>query len=368
MYAQRLSRLKQVMQDQEFNAIALNPGQSLFYLTGLSFHLMERPVVGLFSAAMDPILILPALERARAEACPLPLKLFSYDEDEDSRRQAFREALKHSRLDKARVGLEPLRMRLLEYQYLEISAPNTRFEPAGQIFQSLRISKDDQEIEAMQKAVEIAETAFRATLPTITGGQTERQIANELTIQLLRAGSEPELPFEAIVASGPNSALPHATPSSREIQSGDLIIIDWGARWEGYVSDITRTVAIGDISPRLRQIHAHVLEANQAGRAASLPGSQTNQIDRAARQMIEQAGFGEYFIHRTGHGIGLEAHEAPYISSDDTTPLEAGMAYTIEPGIYLPEEGGVRIEDNVVITDEGHICLTSLDRNLYEVL
>jgi Xaa-Pro dipeptidase len=367
MYAQRVSRLQQIMQNQEFDALALNPGQSLFYLTGLSFHLMERPVVGIFSSTSDPILILPELERARAESCPLPLKLFSYSENEDSRRKAFQDALKAGGLTQSRIGLEPLRVRLLEYHYLEMSAPKARFEPAGQILQTVRINKDEGEIEAMRKAVEIAETAFQATLATIAIGQTERQIANELTIQLLRAGSEPELPFEAIVASGPNSALPHATPSSREIQSGDLIIMDWGARWQGYVSDITRTLAVGDISPRLRQIHGHVLEANQAGRAASQPGAQTNHIDHAARQVIEQAGFGEYFIHRTGHGIGLEAHEAPYISQEDTTHLDAGMAYTVEPGIYLPNEGGVRIEDDVVITDQGHVCLTSLNRDLYEI-
>jgi Xaa-Pro dipeptidase len=367
MHAQRLSRLRQLTQAQEFDALALNPGPSLFYLTGLSFHLMERPVVGIFSPTLDPILILPELERPRAENSPLPLRLYSYSEDEDSRRQAFRDALQDGGLTESRIGLEPLRVRLLEYHYLELGAPQARFEPAGQILQAVRINKDEQEIEAMRKAVEIAETAFKATLPTIKIGQTERQIANELTIQLLRAGSEPELPFEAIVAAGSNSALPHHTPGSRKIRSGDLIIIDWGARWNGYVSDITRTLAVGDISPRLRQIHGHVLEANQAGRAASKPASQTNTIDAAARQVIDQAGFGEYFIHRTGHGIGLEAHEAPYISQEDTTSLEAGMAYTVEPGIYLPEKGGVRIEDNVVITDQGHLCLTSLDRALYEI-
>lgn len=368
MYTQRLSRLKQIMQAHEFDALTLNPGPSLVYLTGLSFHLMERPVVAILSSSSDPILILPELERARAEACPLPLSLYSYTESEQDRRQAFHKALQSDHLATARIGTEPLHLRLLEYQYLQEAAPNAHFEPAQDLLTALRWQKDESEIQAMRKAVEIAEAAFLATIANIEPGQTERQIANELTIQLLRAGSEPELPFEAIVASGPNSALPHATPSSRQIQPGDLVIIDWGARWHGYVSDITRTLAIGEIAPRLRQIHGHVLQANQAGRDASQPGSLTRDVDDAARQMIDQAGFGDYFIHRTGHGIGLEAHEAPYISQDDTTRLEAGMAYTVEPGIYLPGEGGVRIEDNVVITNQGHLCLTTLDRKLYEIL
>jgi Xaa-Pro dipeptidase len=357
-----------MLQADGFQALALNPGPSLFYLTGLSFHLMERPVVGLFSPKRDPILILPELERARAEASPLPFELFSYSENEDDRRQAFKDAISAAALTKARIGVEPLCIRLLEYSYLELAAPEASFEPALQTLTKLRLHKDETEIKAMRKAVGIAETAFKELLPTVKVGQTERQIANELIIQLLRAGSEPELPFEPIVASGPNSALPHATPSSRALQHGDLVVIDWGARWQGYVSDITRTLAIGQINPQLRQIHAHVLAANEAGRTVSQPGSQTNQVDSAAREVIDQAGFGQYFIHRTGHGIGLDAHEPPYISQDDQTVLEPGMAYTVEPGIYLPDQGGVRIEDNVVITVQGHLCLTSLDRNLFEIL
>lgn len=368
MHSHRLNLLNQNLEAEEFDALALNPGSSLFYLTGLSFHLMERPVVGIFRPNKEPILILPELERARAEASPLPLKLFSYDENENHRRQTFHDALAAAGLAKARIGTEPLRLRLLEYQYLQAAASEARFDPAWQVLTTMRVNKDEAEVEAMRKAVDIAEKAFLATVATLKAGQTERQIANELTIQLLRAGSEPELPFEPIVASGPNSALPHSTPTSRAIQTGDLVIIDWGARWNGYVSDITRTLAIGQIDEQLRQIHGHVLNANEAGRAASQPGSQTNQVDSDARQVIDQAGFGQFFIHRTGHGIGLDAHEPPYISQDDQTILQPGMAYTVEPGIYLPNQGGVRIEDNIVITEHGHICLTSLDRKLYEIL
>lgn len=367
MYADRLTCLNGLLEESGLDALALNPGPSLYYLTGLTFHLMERPVVGIFSPKRDPLIILPELEASRAKSGALQFEMYPYGEDEPSRRKAFQDALEQGGFSKSKIGVEPLRLRLLEYRYLEGAAPKAIFTPAEETLTAMRLFKDQSEIEAMQKAVEIAETAFMQMLPTVRIGQTERQVANELTIQLLRAGSEPDLPFEAIVASGPNSALPHATPGNRALQSGDLVVVDWGARWHGYVSDITRTLAIGAISPRLREIHQHVLDANQAGREAAQPGATSHQVDAAARQAIEGAGYGQYFIHRTGHGIGLDAHEPPYMRQEDQTRLQPGMAFTVEPGIYLPKEGGVRIEDNVVITPQGNLCLTTLDRGLYEI-
>jgi Xaa-Pro dipeptidase len=195
----------------------------------------------------------------------------------------------------------------------------------------------------MRRAVIIAEDALRQTLPQIHPGKSERELASELTIQLLKAGSEPDLPFNPIVASGPNSALPHATPTDRQLEIGDLLILDWGARHNGYISDITRTFAIGEIDPELLQIAEIVALANDSGR---------------------EAGFGEYFVHRTGHGIGLEAHEPPNIRAGEELILSPGMTFTVEPGIYLPDRGGVRIEDDVVVTQSGVESLTTLPRQL----
>jgi Xaa-Pro dipeptidase len=195
-------------------------------------------------------------------------------------------------------------------------------------------------------------------------GITEKAIAAELVSQLLRHGSDPELPFAPIVSGGPNAANPHASPSDRKLQSGDLLVVDWGAGYEGYISDLTRTFVVGDVEKEYIKIHQIVQEANAAGRAAGRPGVPCADVDKAARDVIERAGYGEYFTHRTGHGIGMEGHEEPYMRGDNMQLLEPGMAYTVEPGIYLPGVGGVRIEDDVVVSEEGCETLTTLPREL----
>jgi Xaa-Pro dipeptidase len=245
--------------------------------------------------------------------------------------------------------------------------PESTFIPASEVTTQLRIIKDEGEIEAMRNAVSIAESAMENMLPLIRIGMTERELASELVVQLLQCGSEPEVPFSPIVASGPNSALPHAVPSERMLQQGDLLIIDWGARVEGYVSDLTRTFAIGEVEEELTQIYQVVKAANAAGTNAIRPGISCSEIDQAARSEIASAGFGKYFIHRTGHGIGLESHEGPYISDDNQELLAPGMTFTVEPGIYLPNKGGVRIEDNVVITQDGGESLSTFTRELQTI-
>jgi Xaa-Pro dipeptidase len=183
-------------------------------------------------------------------------------------------------------------------------------------------------------------------------------------MQLLRAGSDPELPFSPIVASGPNSALPHAVPGDRELSAGDLLILDWGATSRGYISDLTRTLAMGEIEAELARIHEIVQQSNAAGRWAVMPEGTCGGVDQAARAVIAASGYGEFFIHRTGHGIGLEAHEPPYIRGDSAERLAPGMVFTVEPGIYLPGRGGVRVEDNVLVTAEGGESLTTFPRDL----
>jgi Xaa-Pro dipeptidase len=176
------------------------------------------------------------------------------------------------------------------------------------------------------------------------------------------AGSQPS--FTTIVASGPNSANPHHTAGDRRIQRGDLVILDGGARVDGYCSDITRTVAVGELSEEGRTIYELVLQANRAGFAAVRPEASGADIDAAARKVIEDGGYGQYFVHRTGHGLGIEIHEPPYLHSAEQEPLPEGSTFTVEPGIYLPGVGGVRIEDNVVLAYSGGECLTSFPREL----
>lgn len=360
----RQARLAEALNLQGLDALALNPGPTLTYLTGLHFHLMERPVTALFPLGKPPVIILPQLEMAKLEGLPFSVQAFPFGEDPAKWPEVFKQAAQAAGIDERKVGVEPTRMRLLEYRYLKHAAPRARFLHADESLADLRMRKEAGEIAAMRKAVEIAQTAVLATLPFIHAGVTEKEIAAELTMQLLRAGSEPEFPFSPIVSGGPNSANPHATPTDRPLQAGDLLVIDWGAIHDGYVSDLTRTFAIGPVADEFAQIARIVAQANAAGRQVASPEIAAEEVDRAARGVIEQAGYGVYFTHRTGHGLGMEGHEPPYIRSGNTLPLQIGMTFTVEPGIYLPGRGGVRIEDNMVITADGAECLSDLPREL----
>ena len=364
MLANRLTRLEQAMRDHGLDAVALNPGPSLFYLTGLSFHLMERPVICLFAPGERPRLVLPQLERSKAEAAGLEIALHAYGEDDASRAEALRGAAAEMGLAGRKVGVEPLRMRLFELRLLEAAAPRASFVPGEAALSDIRILKDEAEVAAMRQAVAVAEKALEAALPLARPGMTERELASELTLQMLRAGSDSELPFPAIVASGPNSALPHALPGERRLQPGDLVVVDWGAAVQGYVSDLTRTFAVESLEPELNRVHEIVQQSNAVGRWAVQPGATCGAVDQAARAVISASGYGEFFIHRTGHGIGLEGHEPPYIRADDPLSLAPGMTFTVEPGIYLPGRGGVRVEDDVVVTPEGGHSLSSCPREV----
>jgi Xaa-Pro dipeptidase len=364
MLARRLTRIQSALQGASLNALVLNPGPTMIYASGLAFHMMERPVVFVIPAEGPPALILPEFERTKGEDCPLAPVLFTYTEDPASRHATFEAASRQLGLPGRRLGVEPLRMRVFELRLLEAAAPGAQFLSAEDLITGLRVAKDAAEIETMRRAVLAAEAAFRATVPLIKLGMTERELASELTVQLLRAGSDSELPFPPIVASGPNSALPHGVPTDRRLERGDFLIIDWGATVEGYISDLTRTLALEPVDSELARVHAVVLEANQAGRSAARPDVACAEIDRAARQVIDAAGYGPQFTHRTGHGIGMEAHEPPYIRGDNLELLAPGMTFTVEPGIYLEGRGGVRIEDNIVITPDGAPSLSTLDRSL----
>ena len=360
----RIEHLKELMSRHKIDTIAINPGPTLTYLTGLEFHLMERPTVMLYQRGHKPFMILPKLESTKLIGSNLPMHSVTYNDDPSTWQEAFRAAFKHMNLEGVRIGLESTRIRFMEMNYLQTAAPTARFVSADQIFSELRVVKDENEINDMRRAVDIAQQSLREILPMIKAGVSESRIAGELTVAMLRAGSDPELPFSPIVASGPNSANPHAAPTGRVLEPGDLLVIDWGARVNGYCSDLTRTFAIGKLEPELERIYETVLKANMVGRAAGNPGLAASEVDRASREVIDQAGFGEFFTHRTGHGLGMEAHEAPYISSANTELLEAGMTYTVEPGIYLPGKGGVRIEDNVLVTEEGTVTISDFSGEL----
>lgn len=359
-FVSRVERLQSLAASHHLAAVAVVPGPNMVYFTGLQFHLSERPTVAIFVPGDTPGLILPALEANKPESCPISFRTFTYT-DEQGPAKAFQEACHALKLNGKVLGVEGRRMRVLETHYFDEFASGVKYEMAEPIIAKLRMSKDATELAYMKKAIAIAEQALTETLPVIKPGISERDIAGQLLVRLFQAGSG-ELPFLPIVASGPNGALPHAFVTDRNVQAGELITIDWGASHEGYLSDLTRTYALGEVDSDLIRAYEAVKAANAAGRAMAEPGKTGQDVDRAARAVITEAGFGQYFTHRTGHGLGLEGHEEPDMKEGDAIPLEPGMTFTVEPGVYIPGKGGVRIEDDMVITEDGAETMTTLPR------
>ena len=352
---ENLIRLRQLMNQKSFDGLAIVPGPNLSYLTGSEFHLSERPVV-LFVRQKDAIFVLPELESPKI--ADLDIDFISYD-DRDGPGPAFAQFSKNHKF--SGLGVESRLIRHLELNL--ISSYN--ISSATDLFAELRMSKSKLEIDHMTKAVETAERSLVSVLDKMRPGVTEKQFAAELVIQLLHNGSDTRLPFSPIVASGVNAANPHHFPTDKEFKEGELVIVDWGATHEGYFSDITRTYAIGNqIDEKLLRAYEAVRLANLAGRSKAAAGVPAGDVDSATRKVIEDHGFGEFFTHRTGHGLGLEIHEEPYIKPDNDFVLQKGMTFTIEPGIYIPGLGGIRIEDDVCLKTSGLVSLTSLPREL----
>jgi Xaa-Pro dipeptidase len=366
MNPQRLDRVKQQIDAHGLDGIALVPGPNMVYVSGIRCHLSERPIVLFLPADDEPAIIIPTLESMKArEAGIREDRIFAWSDDEGYT-GAFQHACAQLELADYLLGVEALHMRVLELQTLQRYAPGLQTAHAEEVLAPLRMVKESNEVAAMEKAVAVAEKAMKRLVPRIRVGLTEKQVAAMLMQELLASGAE-TVAFGPIVSTGPNSASPHATPSNRALQRGDLLVIDWGVFIDDYPSDITRTFAIGETEPEFAHIYEVVKQANAAGRKTARAGVTGEEVDRATREVIEDAGYGDYFIHRTGHGLGLEVHEPPDMSSQNQRPLVEGNVFTIEPGIYLPGRGGVRIEDNVVITLDGARTLTSFSRDLTTV-
>jgi Xaa-Pro aminopeptidase len=242
----------------------------------------------------------------------------------------------------------------------------SRLKPLAGAVEQLRSIKDADEIEQIRAAVLLGSSLFQGALGVIRAGTTENEIAGELELQARRAGAE-KMSFDTIVAAGPRSALPHGRASAQPIPDGGFIILDYGVILAGYCSDMTRTVHVGRASQVHRRMYEAVRDAQLASIEAVRPGVQAGDVDRAGRQLLKEAGYGAYFTHSTGHGVGIEVHETPRLGKGQTHQLAPGMVITIEPGIYIPEEGGVRIEDMVLVTESGREVLTPTTKDLIEL-
>jgi Xaa-Pro aminopeptidase len=357
---ERLARVQEATARSGLGAVVLTPGPDLRYVTGYDAIQLERLTCLVVPAADEPFLVVPRLELPAAQASPagrLGLEMIAWGETDDP----F--ALVAGRLpgDVSRVGVAD-RMWAVMALRLRDALPGAEQVAAGTVLRELRMRKSPAEIEALREAGAAIDRVHQIVPTLLKPGRTEREVAKDISEAIIAEGHV-SVDF-AIVGSGPNGASPHHEVSDRVIQAGDPVVVDIGGTMPtGYCSDETRTYVVGRPPADFLAYYGVLREAQQAACEAVRPGVTPEAVDAAARDIIAEAGYGEFFVHRTGHGIGLETHEDPYIVAGNTEPLEAGMAFSIEPGIY-PGPHGARIEDIVVCTEDGHERMNLVDRTL----
>jgi D-alanyl-D-alanine dipeptidase len=355
-YAARRAATGEAAAEAGLAGLLVTPGPDLAYLTGHEPPPLERLTLLILRPERDPALVVPELERPAAEGAPgiAGVALEAWRDGEDPYELAARllGAGRYAVTDQTWAS------HLLGLGH---ATADCLFVAAGAVLPLLRAVKDEDEIALLRAAGRGADASFEEILGVAFEGRRELDIAAELEGLLRRHGHQ-RVDF-TIVGSGPNGASPHHEAGDRRIERGDAVVLDFGGRAGGYCSDITRTVFVGGPSPEQLEVYEVVRAAQQAAFEAVRPGVAAQDVDRAARAVISRAGFGERFVHRTGHGIGLEIHEPPYIVEGELTPLRPGMTFSDEPGIYLPGRFGVRIEDQVVVTTSGAERLNEAPRD-----
>lgn len=359
----RVATFKERMKKEGFAAGALVPGPNFFYLTGLRMGLSERVTMAVFSVEGEDFVICPKLEAEKIKRMTGIEKIYSWT-DEEGPKGAAALAFKESNLQNRVLGLEYGITRLLEWDLIVKSLDGkVEIKASDEILSNMRAVKDEEEIALMEKAVICVEEALEAAQGMMKPGVTENEVAALLEATIRKFGGS----GGGSVISGERGCLPHAITSDKELEKGDAVIIDIVAKYQGYTADITRTFAIGKLPAELEKIYHIVYEAQAYARAQSKPGMTGEELDALARDKITEAGYGEYFIHRTGHGLGLETHEVPYVVKGNKKPFVVGNAFTIEPGIYVPGLGGVRIEDDAIMIPNGVKIITTYPRELIEL-
>jgi Xaa-Pro dipeptidase len=360
----RFAPLHAIMARDNLDAIALVPGANFLRLMGKDFHQMERPLVIVVPREGKAVAIVPALERGSFDALGFDGEVFPW-RDEEGYMNAFMAAGRAlPQLKGKRLGVEGQRMRVFDFLALKAALPDTQFVDAHAAISSVRLRKTKDEIEALREAIRRSEAALEATLGQINIGMSETEIEGVLLRELFGHGCD-GLSFDPIVAAGDNAANPHAKAREHyRIKPGDALLFDFGGRYKNFSADITRTFFVGQVSDHDRAFYETVLAANEAGRAASKPGITAGDIDDVTLKVLERSQFASFIRHKTGHGLGLDVHEAPQIMRGNLSVLEPGMIFTIEPGLYREGETGVRIEDNMVVTEAGAECLTTFPREL----
>jgi Xaa-Pro aminopeptidase len=355
-YAGRFARARARMEQLGIDALCLSIGPDLPYLTGYEAVPLERLTMLVLPVEHDAILVVPRLEAPRVVERPEVFTVRAWEETDDPV-----QVVGMHLADASVVGIGDHTWARFVLA-LQVAAPHARFIAASTVMASLRAIKDEAEIAALERAAHAVDSIADAMRTRRFAGRTERHIHREL-VELMLDGGHERVNF-AIVASGPNAASPHHDPTHRVIETGDVVLCDFGGTMDGYCSDITRMYSVGSPAAPIRQAYELLVTAQEHAVGAATAGTPCSEVDAAARAVLVDAGLADRFVHRTGHGIGMEAHEEPYIVAGNTLRLEAGHAFSIEPGVYFDGQFGLRLEDIVVATSEGPRRLNLAARDL----
>lgn len=358
----RLEALLKELKVNNLDNILLTSKENVYYLSNYYTEPHERVIAVYVSQFHDPLLIVPAMEEADAKTAGWTHEIIGYH-DHENVWELFLTFLKKQPQLPAAIGLEHDHVTLDRFKALQQILPTVQFTGAQEIITSMRVIKDKKEYKLLKEAAALADFGVETGIKAIQENASELSVIASIEYELKKQGIQ-EMSFSTMVLSGDKTASPHGTPGMKSITKGDLVLFDLGVIFEGYCSDITRTVAYQSITNEQRTIYNTVLTAQQKAINRSQLGTPVGEIDRAARFSISKAGYGEYFNHRIGHGIGIATHEYPSMHSNNQLSLTEGMCYTIEPGIYVPNKGGVRIEDMIFMTNKGPEVLTKSPKEI----
>ena len=356
---ERLQNIGNKMESNGWDLLLITDPKHVYYLTGFASDPHERFLGLALIRGEEPLLMVPALDFEAAAAASSVQNIVTHQDTD----QPYELLRKHIPRTIETLALEKDQLTVSRYEQIQETFGASRYENAGALFREMRVRKSAEEVQLIKQAAELVEQVLAEGLKKVKPGVQEIELVAELEFLMKKLGADGPS-FDTMVLSGSNTALPHGVPGSRRIQDGDLLMFDLGVYANGYASDITRTFAVGSISAEAEKIYNTVLAANEAAIRAVRPGVTYASIDHAARSLIEQAGYGKAFLHRLGHGMGMDVHEYPSVHGRNEDLLQAGAVFTIEPGIYVPGVGGVRIEDDVLVTESGVEVLTSFPKQL----
>ncbi|QPA30359.1 M24 family metallopeptidase [Thermaerobacillus caldiproteolyticus] len=362
---QRLQSFSQWLQEQNISFALITSTPNVFYLSGFYSDPHERLLALLVFPNSEPMLVCPQMEVSQAKRAGWQYDTLGYS-DTDNPWELIYKNINARQVVPEQIAIEKSHLSLERYEQLHTYFPVRSFLNAEEKLRELRMIKDEKEIVILRQAAELADFGVDVGIKALAEGKTELDIIATIEYELKKKGVR-EMSFATMVLTGQKTADPHGVPGLATVQHGDFVLFDLGVVLDGYCSDITRTVVVGKATDEQKTIYETVLKAQLAAIHASRPGTEIGSIDKAARAIIEQAGYGAYFTHRVGHGLGIDVHEYPSMNATNTMPLQRGMVFTIEPGIYVPSIGGVRIEDDVFITDDGVETLTSYPKELLTI-